>query len=210
MISDLELVEACAQTYVTPPTMPIPMTGVDCRVSHASDGGAIVAFRGSETAEDWVRDFLAWPVDDRAHPQLGLCHAGFLDAALSVVAAVRDVTKGLPWYVTGHSLGGAIAQGVGALLICARVPPEAVVTFGAPRFGMEKFANVLQSVPVRLYRRGNDVVPTVPWDVPPLLCFLDAHAPLIVIGQAQRNPFACHAIQGYVDDVRAFLKSAAA
>jgi hypothetical protein len=60
-------------------------------------------------------------------------------------------------------------------------------------------------VPIRQYLRGNDPVPIVPFDVPPLLQFLDARDPLIAIGQAQRDPFACHDHLGYVADVGAYL-----
>jgi HEAT repeat protein len=44
-------------------------------------------------------------------------------------------------------------------------------------------------------------LPLGPLDVPPLLQFLDARDPLIAIGAAQSDPFACHAIAGYVADV---------
>jgi hypothetical protein len=45
---------------------------------------------------------------------------------------------------------------------------------------MDRFVDALVCVPVRLYRRGNDIVPLVPFDVPRDLCFLDARVPLIV------------------------------
>jgi hypothetical protein len=207
MISDLELVHACAATYADPPTLPIPMTGVDCRTTPASDGGVIVAFRGSVTLEDWVRDFMALPIVGE-HPQLGRCHAGFLDAAQSIVAAIAAAVAGRPFYVTGHSLGGAVAQGVGALLRWEGHEPARIVTFGSPRFGMEQFAAWLFPLDVRLYRRGNDVVPLVPFDAPGF-DFLDARK-LIPIGKPQRNPFDCHHIDGYVADVGAYLQSGAA
>lgn len=191
-----------------PPTLTVPMTGVDCRVMPASDGGAIVAFRGSITIEDWVRDFMVLPVIG-AYPMLGRCHAGFLDAAQSILTEVAAAVKHRAIYLTGHSLGGAIAQGVGALLACGSITPAAIVTFGSPRFGMEQFAHWLAPFAVRLYRRGNDVVPLVPFDVPPDFAFVDAR-PLIAIGQPQRNPFDCHAIAGYVADVGAYLKKMAA
>jgi Lipase (class 3) len=208
MISDLDCARACADTYNLPPTLPVPQTGVDCRINvidNDGEGAVIVAFRGSVTAEDWARDFICAPIADRAHPQLGSCHAGFLDGAESIVDAVLQQlgysSAAWPRIITGHSLGGALALGVGALLTVAGKPPSAIVTFGAPRFGMDKFVAAIASVTVRQYRRGNDPVPLVPFDVPPLLNFLDARDPLIAIGAAQRDPFACHAIGGYVADV---------
>jgi hypothetical protein len=201
MISDLECAKRCAATYIDAPTLPIPETGTDCCVTTEPDGFVVIAFRGSVTAEDWARDFICAPVEDRAHPQLGHCHAGFLDGAESILDEVTQASAGKRAIVTGHSLGGALALGVGALLACMGTPPMAIVTFGAPRFGMAMFVKAIARVPVRQYRRGNDPVPTVPFDVPPLLQFLDARDPLIAIGAAQSNPFACHAIAGYVADV---------
>jgi hypothetical protein len=201
MISDLACAQRCAATYTDAPTLPIPETGTDCCVTTEPDGSVVVAFRGSVTAEDWARDFICAPVEDRAHPQLGHCHAGFLDGAESILAEVQSAIGGKSTIITGHSLGGALALGVGALLACAGTPPLAIVTFGAPRFGMAMFVKAIAALYVRQYRRGNDPVPTVPFDVPPLLQFLDARDPLIAIGVAQSDPFNCHSIAGYVADV---------
>lgn len=201
MISDLECAQRCAATYADAPTLPVPDTGTDCCVTTEPDGTVVVAFRGSTTAEDWARDFVCAPIEDREHPQLGHCHAGFLDGAQSIVCEVQTAIGGKPFVVTGHSLGGALALGVGALLLCAGRAAAAIVTFGAPRFGMAKFVGAISSLPVRQYRRGNDPVPLVPFDVPPLLQFLDARDPLLAVGVAQRDPFACHSITGYVADV---------
>jgi hypothetical protein len=170
-------------------------------ITTESDSSVVIAFRGSVTAEDWARDFICAPVVDRAHPQLGHCHAGFLDGAESILDEVNVAIGNKAVIVSGHSLGGALALGVGALLVCAGKPPAAIVTFGAPRFGMAMFVKALAAVPVRQYRRGNDPVPGVPFDVPPLLQFLDARDPLIAIGVAQRDPFNCHSIAGYVADI---------
>ncbi len=207
MISDLECAKRCAATYMDAPTLPIPQTGTDCRITTEPDGSVVIAFRGSVTAEDWARDFICAPIADRAHPQLGHCHAGFLDGAESIVDEVAAAIGDKPGRVTGHSLGGALALGVGALLVCMGKPPAAIVTFGAPRFGMAMFVKAIAATAVRQYRRGNDPVPLVPFDVPPLLQFLDARDPLIAIGVAQSDPFACHAIAGYVADI-GNLKSA--
>ena len=204
MISDLACAQFCAATYNQPPTLPVPATGTDLRISALADG-FVVAFRGSVTAEDWARDFICAPVVDRQDPQLGSCHAGFLDGAESVIAAIAAAVGNRQFCLTGHSLGGALALGAGALLSCSGKPPAAIVTFGAPRFGMAKFVAALAPIAVRQYRRGNDPVPFVPFDVPPFLQFLNARDPLIAIGAARRDPFACHAIEGYVADVEAHL-----
>jgi predicted lipase len=206
MISDLECVRACAATYTQPPTLPVPASGATVRITTAADGAtAIVAFRGSVTVQDWLRDFFFAPVRVRDHPQLGRCHAGFLDDAESIVDTVAAAVRARPFVLTGHSLGGALAVGVAGLLLCAGIAPDGVVTFGAPRFGMARFAALLKPCAVRQYVRGNDPVPTVPFDVPPEWEFLDSREPPICIGKAQADRFACHHIEGYVADVAAYL-----
>ena len=209
MISDLDLARACQDTYGFPPTLPVPITGVNARVTRGDDDTLIVAFRGSVTAEDWARDFIFSPIVDRAHPQLGRCHAGFLDGAESMLGAVSAAVGVKPFILTGHSLGGAIALLCGGLLICGSKKPAAIVTFGAPRVGMLQFAEFLAPYPVRQYRRGNDIVPLVPADIPPF-DFRDTRFPLIEIGLAQRRFLDCHHIGGYVADVAARLAGQAA
>lgn len=212
MINDVTCVQACAATYTFAPTLPVPSSDVNCRITFIEDDGAalVVAFRGSITPIDWATDFYAVPVEDREHPQLGICHAGFLSSAESIFVAVTKQlalsSAAVPVLVTGHSYGGALALGVGALLALAGRKPAAIVTFGAPRFGMATFVKSIADIPVRQYRRGNDPVPWLPFDVLPLLDWRDARDPLIVVGQAQRNPFASHHIGGYVDDVTAYLQ----
>ena len=206
MISDLECVRACAARYLLPATLPVPVSGVHVGITTAADGQTlIVAFRGSVTVLDWLRDFFFAPVTVREHPQLGRCHAGFLNGAESVADAVAGAARGAPFVLTGHSLGGALALGVAGLLICAGAAPEAVVTFGAPRFGMARFAALLEPYPVRQYVRGNDPVPLLPFDVPPEWAFLDSRDPPLRVGRAQADRFACHHIEGYVADVAAYL-----
>jgi len=205
---DLELVQACSDTYVLPPTLPVPATGTNARVTKATDGTLIVAFRGSVTVEDWVRDFVCFPIITREHPQFGFCHAGFLDGAQNVIDAIADAIGNAPWYATGHSLGGALALGVAALMVTRGRAPLRTTTFGAPRFGMAQFVKFMAPYVVDQYRRGNDIVPEVPRDVPPLFAFLDTR-PLIQIGVAQPDFLKCHSIAGYAEDLAVNLKEEA-
>lgn len=205
-MDDTDFAKLCLATYNSPPSLSVPASGAYVCITQFP-GRIVFAFRGSISAEDWVRDFLFLPIQAREHPQLGFCHAGFLDLAESIVGAV--LTAAAPndeIDITGHSLGGAEAVGVGALMVLAGRPPASIVTFGAPRFGMDKFVNVLLAVKVLpQYRRGNDIVPEVPRDVPPLWRFLDTRAPLIEVGKPQTDFLKCHNISGYVDDVTAYI-----
>lgn len=229
MVFDLECVQACQAVYGSPATIPVPITGAYARVTTASDGKTkIVTFRGSVTVEDWLRDFFGLPVEVRDHPDLGRCHAGFLDAAQSVAARVADAVGKGPFVLTGHSLGGAVAVGVAGLLVCLGIEPAAIVTFGAPRFGMMRFVAALAPYGARQYVRGTDLVPDLPEYMPPLFPFLDTRDPRIAIGAvAVLAPvirtniiakiradisqlgaaLASHHIDGYVSDVAAYLQT---
>jgi predicted lipase len=142
---------------------------------NAAESSAIVAIRGTSNWQDWLADLEAPLVPDRSVPSAGLVHMGFQlvyehirDSILELLGAHCQGAQAI--YVTGHSLGGALAVLCG--LDLARNSPVKVVpevhTFAGPRAGNAEFAsNVAQLIPV--YRRVvnfMDVVPQVP--VPPL------------------------------------------
>ncbi|MFI4987485.1 MAG: hypothetical protein ACHQF3_08590 [Alphaproteobacteria bacterium] len=164
-----------------------------------SDAGGIplVAFRGTTRAlEDWLRDLEAWP--ERC-PQLGWCHAGFLGGARAIERALwlEFMRSGTRPLLAGHSLGGALALLTGALLAAHGVAPVAIVTFGAPRAGFAKLRRVLRHVPVEQYRFGEDIVPTVPWALWPLLRYAHVRPPMR-IGNGTGDPLADHHIANYL------------
>jgi triacylglycerol lipase len=139
-----------------------------------SDAFILVAFRGTqaEELEDWLTDLDAVPVDG----PVGEVHKGFYDALSSVwndlVAALQGMRQdGQPLWITGHSLGAALAT-----LAAARLLKENVVgsisglyTFGQPRTGDPAFAAWFDGLMrARMFRfvNNNDIVPHVP--LPPL------------------------------------------
>ena len=99
--------------YESPASLPVPLSGTYVCTTKTADG-IVFAFRGSITLQDWLRDFFTITVKTRDHPQLGFCHAGFLDAADSIVDEVIVAAEKHPIILTGHSLGGAEAVGVDA------------------------------------------------------------------------------------------------
>ncbi len=160
-------------------------------------GAPLIAFRGTtRDLEDWLRDLEAWP--ERC-PQLGWCHAGFLKGARQIERALwlEFVRSGARPVLAGHSLGGALALLTGALLAAHGVMPRAIVTFGAPRAGFAKLRRVLRAVAVEQYRFGEDVVPTVPWALWPLLRYAHVRAPTPV-GTSTGDALADHHIANYV------------
>ena len=137
------------------------------------DDTLIVAFRGTEpiNADDWLSD-----VNYHQRPLLptvpGLVHGGFARAMEEVLqplgAAVEKLSQGrVPrLFVTGHSLGGALA------ILCAAVlqfhwsrEVTAVYTYGQPRVGDATFSDAfdgkLGTVTFR-YVNDRDIVPHLP------------------------------------------------
>lgn len=123
--------------------------------------GNVFAFRGTDEPKDALRDMRILPLWTR---ELGWCPAGFLKASRRLVNKVTSVCleediDHEKIILTGHSLGGAVALILGALMTRDEIPPTEIVTFGAPRCGRLK---ILDSVQVTQYRHGKDIVPMVP------------------------------------------------
>ena len=150
------------------------------------DGFSVLAFRGSEKLnqhpKDWINDIRALQVSE--DPFTGRVHAGFsrtvnaawesvsavLRPALQAVAAVGADDPAIPLFITGHSLGGALATFAAFRLTPGLLPAagdnpavrfnlRATYTFGAPRVGNVEFSKTFLVPP--LYRVVNnlDLVP---------------------------------------------------
>jgi hypothetical protein len=132
--------------------------GTECFVARDADAAlTVVAFRGTASAQDVLTDLMAWRI--RWHPG-GRAHAGFAWALRRVWPALLQTLthhSGRLVY-TGHSLGGALATLAATLL-----PPAALYTFGAPRVGNARFAELLRDVD---HVRATDCADAV-CDVPP-------------------------------------------
>ena len=134
----------------------------------------VIAFRGTERkVSDWLTDARAVPTQEGAMK----VHTGFLEAltinkgedektALDKVKEIlsRPETKDakgepLPLFITGHSLGGALA-----LLTTRLVAPDvngACYTFGAPRIANYEYFERIKT-PVYRVVNSSDIVPRVP------------------------------------------------
>jgi triacylglycerol lipase len=133
-----------------------------------------VAFRGTASVENWKTDLHAAMVHpDVTDPNLRV-HAGFfaafkdlcegtsgLRACLSQATAQADDRR--PIYVTGHSLGGALAQIATAVLGTDQF--AACYTFGSPRVGNSYFDLWVKPPSYRVMDYA-DIVPQVPLPVP--------------------------------------------
>lgn len=130
----------------------------------------ILAFQGTASPfEDWefsVRQWLA-NLDFRQTPaHNGRVHRGFYQSLHDVWDAVNQVfgsqqhTRKTLW-VTGHSLGGALAILAGIRLHEKGLPVSGVYTFGAPNVGDSAFASAY-GPPVHRIENCCDLVCHVP------------------------------------------------
>jgi len=130
----------------------------------------VVAFRGTEPnrLEDWVTDFRRRKQPVAGLPAFGKIHSGFdsafTDAWASGLASCVANSQH-PVYVTGHSLGGALAMRSVTEMLSNGWPVAGLYTYGQPRVGNRTFAREFNKRFKKAYRfvHNNDIVPRVPW-----------------------------------------------
>ena len=122
----------------------------------------VLCFRGTEPTElsDLLADLNAIPRGSMTH---GWVHSGFrgeLDKLWDAIVDHLNKHQGKKLYITGHSLGAAMAT-----IACSRIEEfrkvEQLTTFGSPRVGTRKFVKHIQTPHKRLVN-NNDVVTKVP------------------------------------------------
>ena len=139
----------------------------------------IVSIRGTQTPEEWAKNFTAVPNPWNDVPGVGFVHLGFEQlwrrVRASVFQGLRSVPVGARITMVGHSLGGAMAT-LGAGDIKRNLGKDVNVdlwTVGCPRVGLIRFRNNFNDLIPQNFRVVNqgDIVP----HVPSLLAFF-AHA----------------------------------
>jgi hypothetical protein len=157
MLSDLDLCDLAAQAYG------------DCTIDTGSvhvllkdyKGAKVIAFRGTASPRDWMRDLAKVPF---SHEHLGSIHAGFLTAVKSVWARIPSVG---PIVITGHSKGGAEAHVLAGMFMAGGRQVTKLTTFGSPRscyLSGSGLAAFLKSIPGADYANADDPVPMVPFN----------------------------------------------
>ena len=134
----------------------------------------VLAFQGTEKKlSDWLTDARCVPtVEGKSKVHTGFVEAfskrrdangstvqTVVESILALPAARDDNGRPLPLFITGHSLGGALA-----LLATRLVAPNvngACYTFGAPRIGNYEYFRFLKT-PVYRVVNSSDIVPRVP------------------------------------------------
>ncbi len=129
-----------------------------------NDDEVVVSFRGTESFQDWLTDAKFRMVDSA----IGKIHRGFTDALYEVfnelVNTVEEFLDDEQYlYITGHSLGGALAT---LFAIIVDEDLDGVYTFGSPRVGNRAFKKAydskLKGISFR-YVNNNDIVTRVPF-----------------------------------------------
>jgi len=150
--------------------------------AYIAEGDDLVAlaFRGTESERNWATNLRVEMVQPPNTDARLRVHKGFMqafsdlsDGQRGIGEAIRGIAaetaqKGIPIYLTGHSLGGALAQIAAAVFGSDQI--AACYTFGSPRVGNAYF-DLWVKPPS--YRAENyaDLVPQIPWfslDLPPV------------------------------------------
>ena len=133
-----------------------------------------VVFRGTATPLDWMADLSFPQVNYSAlHPEWGKVEQGFWDVYQScsqpVIGAVKSAAGASGVYVTGHSLGGALATLASADLAINALP-AAMYSLASPRVGNPDFTARFNAQVAAGWRIANteDIVTTVPLATPNL------------------------------------------
>jgi triacylglycerol lipase len=125
---------------------------------------AVLAFRGSDpvTLQTWVTDAVVRLVERDEYA--GRVHLGFssvLKGTWGKVERILDEVGDKPLFLTGHSMGGALAVLTACRLAKAGRPPVAIYTFGSPRVGDRAFCAGYSLPTYRVVNRL-DLVPEMP------------------------------------------------
>jgi pimeloyl-ACP methyl ester carboxylesterase len=140
----------------------LPVDGAYAAIKRI-DGVDYVMLRGSETAIDWVLDFLnfAVPYND---PEIGDIHPGARFGVNEIRPIIDDLVGDHVVFV-GHSLGAMHAAQLAAYRVANGKPVDGLVMFGEPKPGGQKLADILAHVPVQSFRNahqyGHDAVTDV-------------------------------------------------
>ena len=140
--------------------------------AYIAEGADLIAlsFRGTSSTKNWDPDFRVTLIHpDNTDQQLRV-HEGFYRAFVKLnegklgiedkMGAIKQATNGaVPIYITGHSLGGALAQIAAAVLGSDQV--GACYTYGSPRVGNSYF-DLWVKVPSYRVLNYADIVPQVP------------------------------------------------
>jgi triacylglycerol lipase len=157
----------------------------------------VLAFRGTRSVSNWETNLHTWlihPGHTDAHLRV---HQGFYNAFEKLsdgakgirqkITEIENATAGrIPIYITGHSLGGALAQIAAAVLGSDQI--AACYTFGSPRVGNYVFDLWVKPPSYRIINYA-DIVPQVPFSVPFVLNYRHSGDPRYMPDETSNSPY---------------------
>lgn len=157
----------------------------------------VLAFRGTQSTRNWdtnCQTRLIHPAGTDAPLRV---HEGFYsaferlsDGATGIREKMKELQiatpKDVPIYITGHSLGGALAQIATAVLGDDRV--AACYTFGSPRVGNYIFDLWVKPPSYRVINYA-DIVPQVPIPVPFVMSYRHSGDPRYMPDVVSGSPY---------------------
>ena len=138
--------------------------GAQCYVVW-NDTDAVICFRGTEPKEmsDIKADLNA--IQKQGLHNKGDVHGGFqgeINKIWDLIIEKVNELKNHKIYITGHSLGGAMATICAKRLQEQQVEVQCLYTYGSPRVGDKRWVKSLQ-IPHYRFQNNNDVVCKVPF-----------------------------------------------
>ncbi|WP_438351098.1 lipase family protein [Paenibacillus sp. FA6] len=129
----------------------------------------IIAFRGTSSTTNWISNVIASQKNFKYIKEDCLTHRGFTDiyssTRIGIISALTRLSPDKALYITGHSLGGALAT-LCAVDIAANTTYSSpnLFTYGAPRVGDPDFTRAFTQYVRNSYRVANlfDVVTHAP------------------------------------------------
>lgn len=147
--------------------------GTECMVCW-NGSAIIVSFRGTEMKSMSALHEIGTDLNTApfSFDMGGTVHKGFYKGLEEIWSGENGLEKFLldlisqdkerPLWITGHSLGGALA----ALCFTKIESALGLYLFGAPRIGDQNFADLTKDRPIWRVEHGRDPIPMVPLDVP--------------------------------------------
>jgi len=129
----------------------------------------IIAFRGTISTTDWLSDIIASQKKFKYIKEDCLTHRGFTDIYASardgIISALAGLSADKTLYVTGHSLGAALATlcAIDMAANTAHTSPN-LFTYGSPRVGDPAFVKAFTKYVPHSFRIANplDIVTHAP------------------------------------------------
>jgi len=194
MVTDLELAKYCLKAYDKPNLS--CNNGAEALIE-AKGEDLIIAFSGTDSLLDALIDL--WAIPWRPNVLGEWVHRGvWKQTSCLIDLLMPKIPKGSDIYVTGHSLGGAMAQVFAAYLHRKGYEVQRLTTFGSMKPGYEGLADLLWETPGKRYVRDGDQVTELP-----LSTFLFPYCfdRIATVLPGSPDLFGDHSMEGYLESL---------